>query len=95
MKNLKELQPILTAVYCINRTNGQEDEDIRNLIDYVFRQILGCNTNLLLLCCIGKTKETIMPEITQILQRRYELLQKIWNIGRQSENETVYYTSKH
>ena len=39
MKNLKELQPILTAVYCINRTNGQEDEDIRNLIDYVFRQI--------------------------------------------------------
>ena len=35
MKNLKELQPILTAVYCINRTNGQEDEDIRNLIDYV------------------------------------------------------------
>lgn len=27
MKNLKELQPILTAVYCINRTNGQEDED--------------------------------------------------------------------
>ena len=68
MKNLKELQPILTAVYCINRTNGQEDEDIRNLIAYVFRQILDCNTNLLLLCCISKTKETIMPEITQILK---------------------------
>ena len=53
---------------CINRTNGQEDEDIRNLIAYVFRQILDCNTNLLLLCCISKTKETIMPEITQILK---------------------------
>ena len=68
MKNLKELQPILTAFYCINRTNGQEDVDIRNLIDYVFRQILGCNTYLLLLCCICKSSESIMPEITQILK---------------------------
>lgn len=69
MKNLKELPALLSAIYCINRTNGHEDEDIRNLIDYTFRRILGGNTNLLLLACINKTKETLMPEINQLLKK--------------------------
>lgn len=67
MRNLKEVKPILTAIYCINRT-GAEDEDIEKIIDYAFRRLFNYNTNLLKLCCAGKTKEEIMPEINQILK---------------------------
>ena len=68
MRNLKELRPILTAIYCINRTNGNEDEDISKLLKYAFYRIFNGNTNLLMLACLGKKKEDIMPEIEQILK---------------------------
>ena len=67
MRNLKEVKPLLTAIYCINRT-GAKDEDIEKIIDYAFKKLLDYNTNLLKLCCIGKTKEQVMPEIKQILK---------------------------
>lgn len=66
MRNLKEVKPILTAIYCINRT-GAKDEDIEKLIDYAFRRILDCNTNILKLSCVARTKEDVMPEINKIL----------------------------
>ena len=68
MRNLKELRPILTAIYCINRTNGNEDEDISKLSKYAFYRIFNGNANLLMLACLGKKKEDIMPEIEQILK---------------------------
>lgn len=67
MRNLKEIKPLLSAIYCINRT-GAKDEDIEKILDYAFMRILNQNTNLLKLACIGRTKEDVMPEILQILK---------------------------
>jgi hypothetical protein len=67
MKHTNEVQSILTAIFAINRTNEHEDKDITLVLDYAFRRLFGANTNLLLLSCIGKTKEQIMPEVMQVL----------------------------
>ncbi len=67
MKNTKEIKPILTAIFCINRTNGNEDKDITELIEYLFLRCMDGNTNMLILACIGKTKEQLMPEINELL----------------------------
>ena len=67
MKHTNEVQSILTAIFAINRTNEHEDKDITLVLDYAFRRLFGENTNLLLLSCIGKTKEQIMPEVMQVL----------------------------
>ena len=75
MRNLKELRSILTCIYYINRTSENEDPDIRNLIEYAFDRIFSCNTNLLLLACIGHTKETAMPEILEILKQDTKYLE--------------------
>ncbi len=73
MKYTKELQPILTAIFAINRTNGHEDQDISLILDYAFRRLFGANTNLLTLACVGRTKEEIMPEVNQLLaETEYE-----------------------
>lgn len=68
MKHTDELQPILTAIFAINRTSECEDKDISLVLDYAFRRFFGANTNLLTLACIGKTKEEIMPEVKQLLE---------------------------
>lgn len=67
MKNTKEIKPILSAIYCINRTNGNEDKDIAELLEYLLLRCMDGNANLLMLACIGKTKEQIMPEINELL----------------------------
>ena len=67
MKHTNEIQTILAAVFAINRTNEHEDKDITLILDYSFRRLFGANTNLLLLSCIGKTKEQIMSEVMKIL----------------------------
>ena len=68
MKNTKELQPILTAIFAINKTSIHEDKDISLILDYAFRRLFGANTNLLLLACVGKTKEQILPELITLLK---------------------------
>ena len=67
MRNTKEKRPILTALYCINFL-GNKDEDIDKILKYAFNSIFNSNTNLLTLACIGKTKESAMPEILQLLK---------------------------
>ena len=68
MKHTNEVQAILTAIFAINRTSGHEDKDIYLILDYAFRRLFGANTNLLILSCIEKTKEQLMPEVMQILK---------------------------
>ena len=85
MKNTKEVQPILTAIFALNRTGGHEDGDISLLLDYAFRRLFGANTNLLLLACLGKTKEQIMPEIMQVLKADTQYEKYLETI----KNETV------
>lgn len=69
MKNTKEILPILTAIFTINRTSKYEDKDITLIIDYAFRRIFGANTNLLILACAGKTKQEIMSEVSKLLNQ--------------------------
>ena len=68
MKHTDEVQAILTAIFAINRTSEHEDKDITLVLDYAFRRFFGANTNLLLLSCIGKTKEQMMPEVRKVLK---------------------------
>ena len=77
MKNTKEIKSILIAILCINRTNGNTDNDIEKLCDYAFRRLFGTNTNLLTLACIQRTKEEMMPELLQILGEETQYL-KYW-----------------
>lgn len=72
MRNLKELNAILTAIHCINYLNNPRDEDIYKLTDYAFRRIFGCNSNLKSVFCIGQTKESMMPVLMQILEEDTE-----------------------
>lgn len=68
MKHLNEVKAILTAIFAINQTNAQKDNDISQILDYAFRRLFGANTNLIMLACIGKDKEQIMPEVMQVLK---------------------------
>ncbi len=86
MKNTKELYSILTAIQCINQTNGHRDEDIANLLKYTSIYITNSNYNMLTLSCIGRTKEEIMPELNKLLgeETKYlkflERMKKQWQI---------------
>lgn len=68
MKHTNEVKTILTAIFAINQTNAQKDNDISQILDYAFRRLFGANTNLIMLACIGKDKEQIMPEVMQVLK---------------------------
>ena len=67
MRNTKEIKPILTAIYCLNRA-GEKDKNIELICDYAFRKLFGANTNLLALACIGQTKESIEQQVTELLE---------------------------
>ena len=67
MKHTNEVKALLTAIFALNRTSEHEDKDITRILDYAFRRLFGANTNLLILSCVGKTKEQIRPEVMQIL----------------------------
>lgn len=66
MKNTKEMQAILTAIYCINLT-GSKDKNITNLCEYAFTRCTDINFRMIALPTIGKSKDTIMPEVNELL----------------------------
>ena len=68
MKHTSEIQSVLTAIFAINKTSEHEDKDISLILDYAFRRFFGSNTNLLILACVGKNKEQILPEVMQLLE---------------------------
>lgn len=68
MKNTKEVQSILTAIYCLNRTSN-EDKEITSILDYAFRRLFNTNTNLLLLTCVGQTHESIKTAVMKLLEQ--------------------------
>lgn len=82
MKNSKEALTILSAIYCLNRTSGHEDEDIDSLLDYAFWRLFGANRNLLMLACIGQTKETIMPQVTAMLEKDTQYLEYLEGVKK-------------
>ena len=68
MKRLDELKFLLASVLAINATSEHKDPDIARILDYTFQRLYGANTNLLLLACIGKNKQQIMPEVEKLLK---------------------------
>ena len=74
MRNLKEIKPLLTALYCINQTTSN-DSDIRLLIQYAFNRILNGSANLLALVCAGRTKDEIMPDLEQLLKEETKFIE--------------------
>lgn len=66
MKNTKEMQALLTAIYCINQT-GNKDNDITNLCEYAFTRCTDINFRFLTLKIITLSKNEIMPEINKLL----------------------------
>ena len=68
MKHTSEIQSVLTAIFAINKTSEHEDKAISLILDYAFRRFFGSNTNLLILACVGKNKEQILPEVMQLLE---------------------------
>ncbi len=82
MKSTKELLPILTSLYVINRTKEQPDEDIENILGYAFRYIFNANTNLLLLASVGQTKETMMPQVIDLLKKETKYLKYLEEIKK-------------
>lgn len=81
MRNTKELLPILTAIHCINLTSEHRDNDIWNLLEYAFRRCFDSTTNVLTLSCIGQTKESIMPEVKELLDKTTQYAQFLKNKG--------------
>lgn len=71
MKNTKEIQPILTAIFCLNRTS-ERNKQIDLVCDYAFRRLFGANTNLLSLACIGQSKETMEQQVQYLLEQETE-----------------------
>ena len=67
MRNIKEIKPILSALYCLN-FGKDKNEDMDKILKYAFARILDGNTNLLTLACIGRTYEEIKTEIYKILE---------------------------
>lgn len=71
MRNTKEIQPILAAIFCLNRTS-ERNEKIDLVCDYAFRRLFGANTNLLALMCVGQTKETMEQQVNELLEKDTE-----------------------
>ena len=69
MKNSKEMQSILIAIYCINLT-GNEDKDITNLCEYAFTTFTDVNFRMIGLNLIKKSKDEIMPEVNEMLDEQ-------------------------
>lgn len=71
MKNTKEIQPILAAIFCLNRT-GEKNIQIDLICDYAFRRLFGANTNLLALMCVGQSKEKMEQQVNELLEKDTE-----------------------
>ncbi len=68
MRNTKEVMPILTAIFCLNRV-GAKDKQIDLICDYAFRRLFGANTNLLTIACIEQTREAMEKQVNELLEK--------------------------
>ena len=69
MKNTKELQAILSAIYLLNRMDETPNPEIDKLCEYAFRHCLESNTAMLLLAAIGQDYLTMKEQVNALLQR--------------------------
>lgn len=62
----QELKVILTAVFCLNKIDAQ-NELVDDLIAYVFKRRFDIDVHKLALYCITRGKQ-ILPEVNRLLQ---------------------------
>lgn len=67
MKNTKEIQPILTALWCLNHTSEHKDKDVEKILEYAFGSFFGANTNLLVLATLGKSRDEMYLDVLEML----------------------------
>ena len=84
MRNTKELKALLTAIHCINFVSEHRDEDICNLLEYTFRRCFYSTTNILIFACVGQTKESIMPQIKELLAQETQYTQFLDTLKKHS-----------
>lgn len=92
MRNTKELKAILTAIHCINFVHEHRDEDICNLLEYAFRKCFDSTTNIFIFACVGQTKESIMPQIKELLEQETEYAKFIENKRSELWKDTCFIT---
>lgn len=68
MRNLKELNAILTAIHLLNYIDENRNKDIMLLTDYAFRRIFDCNSNMKTAICLGASKENVRAAVMQLLE---------------------------
>lgn len=68
MRNLKELNAILTAIHLLNYIDENRNKDIMLLTDYAFRRIFDCNSNMKTAICLGASKENVRAAVIQLLE---------------------------
>ena len=68
MRNLKELNAILTAIHLLNYIDENRNKDIMLLTDYAFRRIFDCNSNMKTAICLGASKENVRAAVMHLLE---------------------------
>ncbi len=94
MRNTKEIQTILSAIYCINLSKrDKRDKNIELLCGYAFNRLFNGSPNLLILSCAGKSEEQILEEVNQMMYadtkyKSYVDWKNFQEEQRKKENET-------
>ena len=66
MKRIKEIEPILTAVYALNHLNDKEK--ISLVTEYALHELCNSNTNMLkLVVCLSK-KQNLIKDTLRLLE---------------------------
>lgn len=69
MKNIKELQAILTCILVLNCADKNANKEIAELCEYAFKQCLETPTALLRLSTVGTTYEEMLEQVNALLRR--------------------------
>lgn len=90
MRNIKEIDSILSAIYCINLSKRENaDNNIELICKYAFNRLFNGNPNLLIFSCIGKTEEQIVSEVKQLMYENteYKKYEEWKNFQEEKRNE--------
>ena len=77
MKNVKELQAILSGIYLLNRMSEPPNVELDKLCEYAFRHCLECNTALLMVAAIGQDYLSMKEQVNGLLQRETKFVKEM------------------
>lgn len=86
MRNLKELNAILTAIHLLNYIDENRNTDIMLLTDYAFRRMLDCNSNMKTAICLGNSKENVRAAVMQLLEEDTNYMQYLKEYGYEKKD---------